>query len=279
MRATRATRALLALLALADAQQPSPSTLLGNAMTYETGWASALQDALKQKRVDANAKVVTAAKMEVTPLFVALKAVADGEAGGLELVNELLARKEVDVNVPCQADGVVATPVMLAVIAGISGSDDGYSVARALLARADVVLTPPPSAHGTASLLGYALSAYATGQLRGLAVARLLLARDDVDVNEITEHDGSRVSPLGVLVGAIATNGGSGGLAMARALCMRSDVDVHAVETLPDGSTTTPLLRARRAREEWPELASLAEVAKLLELRAEAGRGGEKDEP
>ena len=114
-------------------------------------------------------------------------------------------------------------------------------------------------------------------------------------------EDGSKVTPLGTLVSAVA-RGGSAALEFARLFLARGDVDLRAAETLGDGARrlssrarepsarggsgvgdeaeappsrslspgtpTTPLERARLVLADLEGSAPLAELVRLMELRA-----------
>ena len=265
---------LTASTALADLE-----SVLKAATKFEDGWAIKLDRALKAEGADVNLLVEdpnNAGNM-VTPLLVVLKAIAERK-GGFAIFTTLLAHKDIDLNAAGSApDGTKMTPILYAVLFAVhadtghgeeNGGEhrhDSIHAAGALLARKEVDLF---AGREGMSLLGMALSAYAAGQLRGLAVARMLLKREEINVNELTySDDGSQVSPIGVMVTAVATQGGSGGLEFAGELLQRSDLNLHAKEVMTDGSITSPLKRCLILRKELPDNKPIQKLLNMMQLR------------
>ena len=263
---------LTASTALADLE-----SVLKAATKFEDGWAIKLDRALKAEGADVNLLVEdpnNAGNM-VTPLLVVLKAIAERK-GGFAIFTNLLAHKDIDLNIAGKApNGEKMTPILYAILFAVHADTghgdenigkhkhDSIHAAGALLARKEVNLSGQKM-----SLLGMALSAYAAGQLRGLAVAKMLMKRDEINVNELTySDDGSQVSPIGVMVTAVATQGGSAGLEFAGELLQRADLDLHVKEVMSDGSITSPLKRCLILRKELPDNKAIQKLLNMMQLR------------
>lgn len=263
------------LLLTASVRAATIEEVLKKFTRYEDGWAYKLVAALEG--APANVVVTTDDGFQLTPLFAAVKAISEEQEGGDLVLRTLLERddgkSDIAINVAGKApDGMTLSPIMLAILHALEGKRDALDAVYALLRREDLDLRLAPAGQQL-SVLGVALSAYAAGKLSGLAVAYALLEREDLDVNEVThDEDGSRISPLGVLVGAVATSGGgSAGLEMARSLLARSDVDMHVPETLADGSSITPIKRCRLLLDEMPDKDALAPLVRLMDMLALRG--------
>ena len=250
--------------ALVDADGAAVTALFAAARALADGADEALPVALAllaRGGVDVNRPARGREGDVISPVFVVVAAASAGGDAALALARALLAHERLDLR--------AAEPRAISLLGyalsacGESGRGGGRERGETSRSLGDEAETGRPHTSSRAAARARAFFRYASGELRGLAVAKLLLARDDVDVNGLTlGEDGSKVTPLGALVSAVA-RGGSAALEFARLFLARGDVDLRAAETLGDGA---------RGSGSWGRVGDEAEAPLSLSLQARRRR-------
>jgi len=228
------------------------------------GWFAVISKVFAKDGFEVNAEVVLDDGRKATPLMVALAIAAeDAERGqqGLTLVNELLARPNIDVNAAAAVDGTPLAPVTplwtalhLWTNAWPSREPESQDVEtsvpgpgalmalRALLAHKNLEVNTRGVIMDELMTPLFLASMGAANEVEGgLDVVSELLACDSIDVNAgVQMADGGAASPLHMAL-PLAAEGVSGALRVVSVLLEREEAQVNSPGTMSDGERFTPL--------------------------------------
>ena len=191
---------------------------------------------------------------------------------GMQIARVELA-KDADVNIEIEADdGSKGTPLAVAIhTMATSKEDHAVGLLRLLLAhtKADVnkPLTSPVGSTMPPLLL--AMTVVSAGVPAGLEIAKLLLAREDIQVNAASASVSgpSTLAPLHMALAA-AARGMEAGFELTEALLSRSEIDVEVKMVGPDGEPMTPLMKLTAMLQERPDDENLKRLQTRLEASA-----------
>jgi hypothetical protein len=191
---------------------------------------------------------------------------------GMQIARVELA-KDADVNIEIEADdGSKGTPLAVAIhTMATSKEDHAVGLLRLLLAhtKADVnkPLTSPVGSTMPPLLL--AMTVVSAGVPAGLEIAKLLLAREDIQVNAASASVSgpSTLAPLHMALAA-AARGMEAGFELTEALLSRSEIDVEVKMVGPDGEPMTPLMKLTAMLQERPDDENLKRLQTMLEASA-----------
>ena len=154
----------------------------------KVGAGGALLNAIARDGIDVNAFLPMPGGGKITAFAAAVTMVDTAKAGGFDAARRLLARSEVDVNLPVFTDsqeGGKTPPLVMTMGAAFKGAMGGAELTRAILTRpgtnVNVSFDMPDGLHMTP--LTMAIGGVASGKGDALEFVRTLLAREDIDVN------------------------------------------------------------------------------------------------